>query len=120
MLRHVFPVLLLGLLLGAACSAPTPPAPPTIYSLSGRVTAAGTTAGINGATVFILNGPNRKAVATTDAAGNYSFSVFSPSADAVMVWAPFFYEQTKLVDLTTSNTISFELVGGGPAGFWDY
>lgn len=118
MLKHASFVLLL--MVTAACSAPTAPAPPTIYSLSGRVTAAGTTAGINGATVFILNGPNRKAVATTDAAGNYSFSVFSPSADAVGAWAPFFYEQTKLVDLATSKTISFDLVGGGPASPWDY
>lgn len=120
MRRDVFPVLLLGLLIGAACSAPTAPSPPTIYSLSGRVTAAGTTVGINDATISILNGPNRKTVATTDAAGNYSFSVFSPAADAVAAWAPTFHEQTKLVDLTASNTISFELVGGAPAGFWDY
>ena len=118
MLKHASFVLLF--MVTAACSAPTAPAPPTIYSLSGRVTAAGTTAGIAGATVFILEGSNRKTVATTDAAGNYSFSVSSPSADAVMAWAPFFHDQTKLVDLTTSNTISFELVGGGPAGFWDY
>ena len=119
MLRHVFPVLLLGLLIGA-CSAPTTPAPPTLYSLSGRVTEAGTTTGISGAIVHILDGPNVNKVATTDAAGNYSFSVLSPSAFTVMAAAPFFYEQRKAVDLTTSNTISFELLGGAPGTPWDY
>lgn len=132
MLRHVFPVLLLGLLIGAACSTPTTPAPsthfsptptpPAIYSLNGRVLEDGTTAGIEGATIFILDGPSRKTVATTDAAGNYSATVFSQPRARFAARAPntpgdvpcdpeasCFFEQQKDVDLTTSNTLSFEL-----------
>lgn len=121
MLRHVFPILLIELLIGVACSAPTTPAPPPFYSLSGRVTEAGTTVGISGAGVFILNGANWKGVATTDAEGNYSSTVFSPAADAVMASEPSHHDQTKVVDLTTTHTLSFELaVWGGPAYVWDY
>jgi Carboxypeptidase regulatory-like domain len=118
--RYVNPLLLL--MAATACSAPTAPAPPTIYSLSGRVTEAGTAAGINAAVVHILDGPNMGRVATTDAGGNYSFSVLSPSAFTVMAAAPLFYEQRKAIDLTTSKTLSFELVGGAPAtpSPWDY
>lgn len=102
-----------------ACSLAAP-APPTVYSVSGRVTEAGTTAAISGATITILIRADRKTVATTDAEGNYSFSVFSPAGDALIAWAPYHYEQMKVVDLTTARTLSFELVGGAPGGPWDY
>ena len=133
MLRHVFPVLL-GVLIGAACSTPTTPAssthfspippPQAIYSINGSVIEEGTTAGIEGATVFILvdGGPDRKAVATTDAAGHYSATVLSQAHATFAARAPntpgyapcdpeasCFFEQHKDVDLTISNTVSFEL-----------
>jgi len=131
MLKHVFPILLLALLI-EACSGPTTPAPSThfsptptplaTYSLNGRVIDEGTAVGIEGATVFILDGLDRKSVATTDAAGNYSATISSqprarfaarapntPGTVPCVLDAPCYFEQQKEVDLRTSNALSFEL-----------
>ena len=119
-----YAALLLLLIAVPACSAPTPTAPPlhpVNTSLTGRVIDDATLTGINGAVVRII-GPNVDRVATTDGAGNYSFIYLFPAVFTVLADAPLHYEQTKSVDLTTSNTLSFERIGGAPAtpSPWDY
>jgi carboxypeptidase family protein len=117
--------LVLVLVVVAACSPESPTAPPltTFTSLHGRVTESGTTAGIDHAEIFIDDGPNAHKLTFGDADGNFFFTGLWPSDKVtVRAWAPYHFDQVKLLSLAAanSNTVSFELVGGAPAGYWDY
>jgi carboxypeptidase family protein len=76
-------VFVLLLIVAAACSGP-PTASSPIYSLSGRIIDSATTAGINGASITVADGPDRNKYATTDAAGNYSLNGLSASVFTVI------------------------------------
>jgi Carboxypeptidase regulatory-like domain len=114
---------LLLIFVATGCNAASPTTPVTSYTLTGRVTQAGTSVGVADAIVRILDGPNTDQVATTDPQGNYFFIRLSPSTFTVMAAAVGFYDQTKTVDLTSTRlVVSFELVGGAPTtpSPWDY
>jgi hypothetical protein len=109
MQKHVHPVLLLVLLIAAACGdSPTHPTE-TPFSLNGAVTGNGV--GLAGATVTIMDGVNAGHGRTTDASGNYSFTNLTPSHFTLRAAALDHSPQNKAVNLTTSNqTVSFALV----------
>jgi hypothetical protein len=80
-----------------------------VFSLSGTVTDSTTASGIAGATVRIADGPNAAKSATTDDAGNYSFTNLQASGFTVNVSANTYASQSIGVTLTSNRTLAFRL-----------
>jgi len=91
-------------------SSPVTPPAPTTFSLSGQVTDSATAAGIPGALVSIVDGPNAHLAATTDASGNYRFTNLQQSGFTVTASAANYVTQSKSVTLTSDQTLPFQLV----------
>jgi hypothetical protein len=91
-------------------SSPVTPPAPTTFSLGGQVTDSATAAGIPGALVSIVDGPNAHLVATTDSSGNYRFGNLQQSGFTVTASVANYATQSKSVTLTSNQTVSFPLV----------
>lgn len=95
-MRSRLPLVLVAVLvLGACSSSPSSPSsskPPTVttYGLTGHVTNSATGAGIGGATVTIVDGPNAGHSASTTSDGNYSFSNLTQSGFTVRATASYY------------------------------
>lgn len=87
----------------------TPSTPPATFSLSGQVTDSASGAGIPGATVSIVDGPNAGKSARTDGSGNYGFTDLQQSGFTVTASASSYVSQSKGVTLTSNQTLSFQL-----------
>jgi hypothetical protein len=104
-----------------ACGKPaTPPSPspglvspspvPATYSLSGRVFDRGTSVGLAGATVSIVDGPNAGKATTTDSLGHYSFAELQPSGlFNVTATVANYVPQTVSGTLTSNQTVMIGL-----------
>ena len=123
MQKHVHPVLLVTLLMAAACSdknsSPTSPSntngTQTLLSLNGIVSSVSDGNGLDGATVTIKDGVNAGQERTTDAFGRYTFTDLMPSSFTLQAAAAGHITQNKSVDLTTTNQgIGFALVKPDP------
>lgn len=110
-----FGVLLTAVACGSTNNTTTSPspAPPvtaaTTFTLSGPVTDSSTARPISGATVVIADGPNAGRGATTDGAGNYSFTGLQQSGFTVSVSAANYVSQSKGVTLTSNQALAFQL-----------
>ena len=87
----------------------TPSTPPVVFSLSGQVTDRATGAGIPGARVSIMDGPNAGKSARTDGSGTYSFTALQQSGFTVRVSADTYVSESRGVTLTSNQTLSFQL-----------
>jgi hypothetical protein len=86
---------------------------PTTFQLSGEVTDSATGAGIPGATVSIIGGPNAGKSTTTIVTGHFVFIALPRSAFTVNVCAENYVCQSKDVTFTTMQTLSFQLIRSG-------
>ena len=73
-----------------------------------------TFAGIPGATVLVVDGPNAGKSATTDAAGGYGFTGLQQSGFTATAAASNYTSQSKSVTLTSDQTLSFQLTRTTP------
>jgi hypothetical protein len=92
----------------AATTAPPPAPTPTTFTLSGTVTSTSGTP-INGATVRVNDGPNASRSATTAANGTYTLANLTLSGFTATASATNFVALGKGVNLTSSQTIDFQL-----------
>ena len=106
-------VLLLAAIGCGGNSTPTTPSP-TTFSLKGQVIDNTTFAGIAGASVLVVDGPNAGKSATTDAAGSYSFTGLQQSGFTANASASNYTSQSKSVTLTSDQTLSFQLTRSTP------
>lgn len=98
-------------------TAPPPPAP-TLYTVTGTVTSLATTAGIQGATVRIADGPNAGLSSTTTSDGRYTLSGLTFAGFSVGVTAPGFVASSRGVPLSaTTTTANFTLL---PEALWSH
>jgi hypothetical protein len=86
---------------------PTPE--PTTVSLSGVVRASGTTAPVKGATVRILDGPNKGREMATDVKGAYKFDNLEVGNANVLASAEGMPETTQGLHISKGSTLDFEL-----------
>ena len=108
MLRHVFPILLIGVLVGA-CSAPTTPAPSSTFTLTGTVFNVEARP-IAGASVTIMDGSHAGLSRVTDQNGLYSFLDLTPSSFTLQARQAGLAEN-KAVNLTSGNrSVNFQLI----------
>jgi carboxypeptidase family protein len=111
-------VVALAAVLAASCggNTPTPPTspppvvvPPPTFTLSGRVTSTATGAGISGATVRVIDGPNANRTTTTNSAGEYSLTGLLSSGMTVNASAPNYVPLSLGVTFTESQVMPFFL-----------
>ena len=110
MLRHVFPVLFIGVLVGA-CSGPTTPASSSTFALTGTVFNVETMP-IAGASVTIMDGIHAGLSRVTDKNRVYSFIDLTPSSFTVQAReASSGLAENKAVNLTSGNrSVNFQLI----------
>jgi hypothetical protein len=82
---------------------------PAAVTLSGVVRAAGSTAGVKGASVQILDGPNKGLVMTTDTKGAYKFENLAAGNANVSASAPDMPEAIAGVHIDAGSTLDFQL-----------
>jgi hypothetical protein len=105
----------LATVLAASCgssTAPTTPppvTPPPTFTLSGTVTSTATGAGISGATVRVIDGPNANRTTTTSSTGEYSLSGLLASGMTVNASATNYVAQSLAVTFTASQVMPFFL-----------
>lgn len=107
-------ILSVTLLCAASCGerredalGPSPSQP--IFSLAGKVLDNDTGAGVAGATLKIMDGPDQGAFAMTDAAGNFGFSALHQGWFTVTVSAANYMTQAQRVILTSNQHLDFAL-----------
>jgi hypothetical protein len=102
-----------------ACGSHSPTSPssltPTTSSLGGQISDRTTGAGIPGAAVSIVDGPNAGKSTTTDSLGYYSLTGLQQAGFTITVSANNYVAQSKGVTLTSNQTLSFQLEPSGPA-----
>ena len=86
----------------SSTAAPTP----TAVNLTGAVT-AGDVGAVSGATIKILDGTNANRTATTDSAGNYTFTGLTPGNANLSANASIYDEQRAGVFINGSNRLNF-------------
>ena len=106
----------LAAVLAASCgssTAPTTPppvvTPPPTFTLSGTVTSTATGAGISGATVRVIDGPNANRSTTTSSTGEYSLTGLLASGMTVNASATNYVAQSLAVTFTASQVMPFFL-----------
>jgi hypothetical protein len=106
-------MILMALLLTAACAAPTPVTPsPGPWRFSGTVSASdGTHVGdpIAGAALTIVDGVNTSAAVTTDSSGHFAFTDLEPGRFTVAIAADGFASATPVVELHRDTEANFAL-----------
>jgi hypothetical protein len=86
------------------------PTSTTTFSLGGRVTNRSTSAGIAGAAVSIVDGPNAGKSTATDGSGNYKFTSLQQSGFTVAVSASNYVSQSSGITLTSNQTLDVSLM----------
>jgi len=90
-------------------TGPSANATPEPTTLSGVVRAAGSTAGVKGAVVQILDGPNKGFLVTTDTKGAYKFDTLTAGNANVSASANDMPEAVAGVHIDKESTLDFEL-----------
>lgn len=87
-----------------------PPMPPnTALALSGQITDGTTRAGIPNATVSIWGGVGGDRTTTTDGSGHFSVDGLEAASLLVTVSATNYHSDTKELELTSNQSLSFQL-----------
>lgn len=106
-------VSLVTVLAMSACTLPPPASPsPGPWRLSGKVfaaDAAGPGRPLAGAELTIVEGVNKDASVTTDAAGRYQFAPLESGRFTLTIAAPGFVSVTPVVDLYHDTETDFAL-----------
>lgn len=115
MIRRLLPlVLLVALVACGGDSSPSAPSPspspsPQTFTLSGRVTNSQSGAGVSGATVTVVDGPNAGRSAVADGDGAYRVTGLQSSGFTARARAQFFTEHAQGVTLTADRVADFAL-----------
>ena len=106
-------VLMLAMLVTAACTALTPATPtaPGPFRFSGTISRidGGGLVPIAGANVAVINGVNKDARTTSDAAGRYAFPALDKGRFTVSITAPGYAGITPVIDLYEDVSADFAL-----------
>ncbi len=94
---------------GNSSPGPSPTPTPTTFTLTGQVTDSATGAGIGGATVAVIDGPNASKSATTDGSGIYTLSGLQQGGFTARARAQYYNEFSKGVTLTSNQAVNFSL-----------
>lgn len=90
-----------------------PPAPPSVVTLSGRVTST-SEAPVSGATLAVSDGANAGRTTTSDQIGNYQFTALQSGGLSLRISANGFNTATVSIDLDGDLTRDFVLVATPP------
>lgn len=116
LMRLRFTLACVGLAFLVACGSksptsptPTPTPTPTTFSMSGIVSDTSNGAGVNGATVTVIDGPNAGKSGTADGAGHYQIANLQPGGFTARARAQYYNEFAKPMTLSSNATLDFAL-----------